>query len=310
MEVIQLIKASLKLMRWPNVIIVALVQLTFYYAHLTPLMENLGIARQFTDFHVALFVICSCLITGAGNVINDIFDIATDEINKPEKMIIGRLVSEKFAVLLYAGLTLTSGLVALYLAYYVDRLDWFWIFVVVVFLLWFYSKTLKGVVIIGNLTISLFCVGVFAIILLLESNGLQSVQDLSPQGYQNFMQIVYGFSALAFLITFTREIVKDAEDVEGDLETGWQTLPSVMGLKFTSIVIKGLIGIFLFMIGFWLYLRPTTWVDVAISLLGFIVPLIMMSVALRDYMNQQIYKKISLHLKLMMLVAIIYLLLI
>ena len=297
-------------MRWPNVIIVALVQLTFYYAHLTPLMETLSIPRQFSDFHVALFIICSCLITGAGNVINDIFDIATDEINKPEKMIIGRLVSEKFAVLLYAGLTLLSGIIALYLAYYVDRLDWFWIYVLVVFLLWFYSKTLKGVVIIGNLTISLFCVGVFAIILLLESSGLMAAMNASPEGYQNFLEIVYGFSALAFLITFTREIVKDAEDVEGDLETGWQTLPSIMGLKFTSVVIRSLIGIFLLMIGFWLYIRPSTWMDITICVAGFILPLIMMSVVLRDYMSQQIYKKISLHLKLMMLVAIIYLLLI
>lgn len=294
-------------MRWPNVVIVILVQATFYYSHLLPLLAENGLERQFSDLHVALFILCSALITGSGNVINDIFDVATDEINKPEKMIIGRLISEKEAINLYVILTLAGTVLAIYLAWYVGRLDWLWIYFVSIFLLWYYSKRLKGIVLLGNLTISVFCIGIFVVILLLEYNGLRTVAVDAPEAYANFQQIIYGFSALAFLITFSREIVKDAEDVVGDLETGWMTFPSMFGLKKTSILIRSMLFLFLVMIGFWLYIRPITWIDLTICLLGFVVPLLMMFFVLRIHDQQDIYKKISLHLKLMMLIAVIYL---
>lgn len=305
-----LIKAVLKLSRWPNVIIVALVQLTFYYRHLVPLLEANQIPRYFDDLHVGLFVLCSGLITAAGNVINDIYDIPTDEINKPDKMVIGKLISEKGAIFLYGIFVLLGGLIAMYLALYIQKPTWIILYFIAVFLLWGYSKWLKGVVGIGNLTISILCVGVFLVIILLEIQGLNALQVTSRAAYDQFFTIVKGFSILALMITWIREIAKDAEDYEGDLETGWKTIPTQFGLQPTSIVLRVLMAIFLALLVYWLveiYHRP---IDLILVFSGLILPVILMFLVLRHYEEQVIYKKISLHLKLMMLLSVLYLYLI
>ncbi|MDX1683723.1 MAG: geranylgeranylglycerol-phosphate geranylgeranyltransferase [Saprospiraceae bacterium] len=305
-----MIHAIFKLSRWPNVIIVALVQLTFYYRHLVPTLEANQLERAFDDLHVGLFVLCSMLITAAGNVINDIFDVQTDEINKPEKMIINRLISEKWAMITYVIQIGLGAAIAVYLAAHIDRLEWFWIYFVAVALLWVYSKWLKGVVFIGNLTISLLCVGVFLVIILLEYNALQTLSQINPEAYHRFILIVSGFSVLALMITWTREIAKDAEDHDGDLETGWRTIPTTFGLKTTATILRILMTVFVGLLLYWLivyFSRPIDWILVVP---GLILPLCLMIVVLRNYDEQVIYKKISLHLKLMMLLAIIYLYLI
>lgn len=310
METANLIKAILKLSRWPNVVIVALVQLTFYYRHLAPALESHGISRYFDDLHVGLFILCSCLITAAGNVINDIFDIPTDEINKPDKMVIGRYVSEMGAITIYAVQILLGAIIATYLAAYIDKLEWVWIYFAAVGLLWVYSKWLKGVVGIGNLTISILCVGVFMVIVLLEYSGLKQLAEVAPPAYDRFTTIVGGFSVLALMITWIREIAKDAEDYEGDLETGWSTISTTYGLKTASNVLRILLSLFLVLLFVWLlqfYSRPVDWI---IVIPGMVVPVALMIVVLRHYDEQTIYKKISLHLKLMMLLAVIYLYLI
>lgn len=305
-----MIKAILKLIRWPNVVIVALVQLTFYYQHLVPLLKKYDLPRYFDDLHVGLFILCSAIITGAGNVINDIFDIPTDMINKPHKMAIGKHISEKGAIILYSVLVLIGGVIAFYLANYVDRLEWLWIYVAAVALLWVYSKWLKGVPMVGNLSISILCIGVFQVIVLLEYNGLHALNTLGAQDYHDFVTIVGGFSVLALMITWIREIAKDAEDFEGDMETGWKTLPTTIGLKHTASILRVLMLIFLALLSYWLinvYSRPLDWI---IVITGLALPLGLMIVVLRHYTEQAIYKKISLHLKLMMLISVLYLYLI
>jgi 4-hydroxybenzoate polyprenyltransferase len=307
MEPSQMIAASLKLMRWPNLVIVALVQVTFYFRHLVPLLSENGIERNFDNWHVALFILTSILVTGAGNVINDIVDVVTDEINKPDKMIIGRSMSEEGAINLYGILTLSGAILAAYLTWYNGGAIWFLLYPLIVVILWVYSKFLKGIPFIGNLTISLLCVAVFIIILLLELNGIGELRSVSLLDYERLIKVVGGFGFLAMLITINREIVKDSEDVEGDSEAGYTTLPTEIGLKATSYIIRFLMLIFVLAVFYWLFAVYGRTVDWLICLPGFILPVLLMILVLNKYDESEIYTKVSRTLKLLMLVAIIYL---
>ena len=305
-----MIAASLKLMRWPNLVIVALVQLTFYFRYLVPVLKSNGIERNFDDCHVILFILTSILVTGAGNVINDIVDVVTDEVNKPDKMIIGRSMSEEGAVTLYGLLTIAGGLLAAYLTWYNGPAYWFALYPLIVAILWVYSKYLKGIPFVGNLTISLLCVAVFLIILLLELKGISQLRAINPIDYSALITVVSGFGLLAFLITINREIIKDCEDVEGDAEAGWTTLPTEIGLKATSTIIRSLLVLFIGSVFYWLLVVNGHLTDWLICIPGFVLPVIVLILWLRNYSDLTIYTKMSRTLKLMMLVAITYLFLI
>lgn len=150
------------------------------------------------------------LITAAANTINDYFDIAIDKINKPERPLPSGLVDPKQAYLFSLILFFIGTLVS------------FWITracILIAFLssllLYFYSARLKRTTLWGNLTVALL-------------SGLAFIYGGLAVGNPKKAFMVGSF---AFLYHLAREIIKDAEDIEGDQKEGLKTYPIRYGIK-------------------------------------------------------------------------------
>ena len=225
----------LKLVRFPNLVLLALMQLIFRYGFLDHQMLVLAL----NDWQYILLVASTVFIAAAGYVINDIFDQESDAINRPQQQIVGKSISESAAYNIYVALNLIGVGIGFYLSNVIEKPSFATIFIFIAALLYFYATTLKGIVLLGNfvvafiLALSVLVIGVF---------------DLYPMifhGNQAQMKVLFSiltdYAIFAFLINFIREIIKDAEDVKGDYNQGIRTLPILFGIERTAKVIFALL---------------------------------------------------------------------
>lgn len=223
-----MLKALIKFLRLPNLIIVGLTQYLLLYGLLMPFLAVGGISPTLDHLHFFLFVLDTVIITLSGNIVNDIEDYEIDLINRPETVFVSRYISIANAWKLY-GLVVSIGFgLALYLAFHIDKLPLVLIYPGAVALLYFYSTSFKKKAAIGNITVSIFCAGVAGIVLFAEKDAYF---QLSSDARQNAGLAFSAYAVFAYLTTMFREIVKDIEDMKGDAERGCRTLPIVMGKK-------------------------------------------------------------------------------
>lgn len=227
-------------MRWPNLLITGISMYLIRYAIFIPLADNAGISLPLSRVAFSLLVFGVICITAAGYIINDYFDIKTDEINKPQKMILGKFFSKSQGISLYISLN-TCGIVA---GYFSARATGYpklvFVFFIAAALLWFYSVSYKRRFLIGNLAIAFLSSLVIGITWLFELFALLN----APMDYTAMISDMFLFNRLswffiifAFIITLIREIIKDAEDIEGDKVSGSNTLPIRLGLKTSARII-------------------------------------------------------------------------
>ena len=225
----------LKLIRFPNLVLLGLMQFIFRYGFLDHQMLVLAL----NDWQYVLLVLATVFIAAAGYVINDIFDQESDAINRPQQQIVGKSISESAAYNIYVALNLIGVGIGFYLSNVIEKPSFATIFIFIAALLYFYATTLKGIVLLGNfvvafiLALSVLVIGVF---------------DLYPMifhGNQAQMKVLFSiltdYAIFAFLINFIREIIKDAEDVKGDYNQGIRTLPILFGIERTAKVIFALL---------------------------------------------------------------------
>lgn len=105
-----------RLIRLPNLIIVAVTQGLIYYQLLHKTFRKYSLSGTFNSLEFALFAVATILVTASGYIINDIYDIETDRVNKPDKRIIQVHLSKSNAWKIYFSMILTGGLISLYLA--------------------------------------------------------------------------------------------------------------------------------------------------------------------------------------------------
>ena len=166
----------------------------------------------------------ACVFVAAGGyVINDIFDIETDNINRPEKLILSKHISPKAAKIFYVILT-SLGIISGFLT----GIGMGILCIVLAILLYFYSSDLKGEMLQGNLLIAMMA----GMVVYVASRGVFNVQNTYFAEY----------ATVAFLITMARELIKDIEDIEGDKTQEYETYPILKGVRATKI----LAAIFLF----------------------------------------------------------------
>lgn len=153
----------LKLIRYKNLLMVLLTMVLTKYAIINSFTSTIS------DFQFILLLISVLLITASGYVINDVFDVQADKINKPTKVYIDVTISKKNALIFYKITTLIGLTLGVYTAYLKGNLSYSIFFIVSIVLLYWYSKKLKRVAVIGNLVTSflvaltLFIVYVFEI---------------------------------------------------------------------------------------------------------------------------------------------------
>jgi len=187
------------------------------------------------DDRFYLMIAATALLTAGGYAINDYFDTKIDVINKPQKVVLGKYVSRRAAMILHIIMTAIGVLIGFYLSW---RLGFFNMAVATFLLL--YSSTLKHRLIIGNLVIASL-MGLVVFMVWLFDRGL------------HFNYVLF-YSGFAFLTGWIREIVKDMEDMEGDQYFGSRTVPIVWGLpQAKRIVILLAITLLILLAGFVIY---------------------------------------------------------
>ena len=248
----------------------------------------------------SLLIILTCCLTAAGGyIINDLFDVETDHINRPNKRILKRDISHKAAIVYYIILTALGQICGYYAGLGIGLFA-----SAIAVLLYFYSSDLKAMGLPGNSLIAFMSGSVIYI----ASRGIHEINSAYFAEY----------AFLAFLLTMARELVKDAEDVEGDKEQGCETFPILHGTRKTNIlsnVILALIVIFLVTAAYLLSIEPFFNVKSTIEIQSFIypsflllalVPMILKSMwMIGKANNKRDYKKISKWLKLTMLIGLI-----
>ena len=246
-----------------------------------------------------LIILTCCLTAAGGYIINDLFDVETDHINRPNKRILKRDISHKAAIVYYIILTALGQICGYYAGLGIGLFA-----SAIAVLLYFYSSDLKAMGLPGNSLIAFMSGSVIYI----ASRGIHEIHTAYFAEY----------AFLAFLLTMARELVKDAEDIEGDKEQGCETFPILHGTRKTNIlsnVILALIVIFLVTAAYLLSIEPFFNVKSTIEIHHFVypaflvlalVPMILKSMwMIGKANNKRDYKKISKWLKLTMLVGLI-----
>jgi 4-hydroxybenzoate polyprenyltransferase len=283
---------------------IALVQLLIKYAFLEPF----GAATSLDTLGIFLLIVSTVSIAAAGNIINDINDIETDVVNKPNKIIVGKRISEKTAYNLFIIFNVIGVGVGYYLSNAVGRSGFFTLFVMISILLYVYSTYLKQLFLIGNLVISalvalsIVIVGVFELIPNITEQN-QSIQLI-------YFKTIWNYAYMAFILNLIREIVKDVEDMEGDSKTGMRTLPIVIGKEKTKYIVFVLSIITLVIIGYYVVgtLYQNLWAVVYFLLL-IIAPLLYLNIKILGAQVKTDYTQLSNILKWIMLFGMLSLLL-
>lgn len=290
-------RAYLAIIRPYNILLTLLTQAVFMVA--ASRTNFINIDWENISFPQSYLVILTCCLTAAGGyVINDLFDVDTDHVNRPNKRILKRDISHNAAIVYYVLLTAAGQICGYWAGLGVGLFA-----TAIAILLYFYSSDLKAMGLPGNLLIAFMSGSVIYI----ASRGIHEIH----RGY--FAE--YAF--LAFLLTFSRELIKDAEDIEGDKQQECETFPIVHGTKKTNVlsnVVLGTIVIFLGVASYILFLEPflnvKTPFQTALLMFPTYLTAILIPMLLRGmYMtskaeNKRDYKKISKWLKLTMLMGL------
>jgi 4-hydroxybenzoate polyprenyltransferase len=294
----------LNLIRWKNLLMIATAQLLIKYA----LFDSFGIKTSLDTLGITLLILATVCIAAAGNIINDIYDVETDFINKPEKLIIGKTISEKTAYNLFITFNVIGVGIGFYVSNHVGKSAFFSLFVIISALLYVYASYLKQILIIGNIIISILVALSILIVGIFEL--MPSITPQNRQFQLTFLKIIFDYALFAFMINLLREIAKDIEDIDGDYKAGMSTLPIVLGRKRTSNTLFILTFIPLFTIIYYvvnsLYKKP---IVVGYFLLFIIGPLIYICIKSFNAESKNDYHQISSMLKLVMLFGILSLLL-
>ncbi len=247
-------KPTLRLIRFPNLVIVVLTQYLLQYAILMPAIRRLGLEPVLPDFPFFLLVLSTVLIAAGGYIVNDIEDVEIDKLNKPEyKRVVGRVYSVKTAWFLYGFCTVLGFIISLYLAFYVQNVVQLLIYPLAVALLYAYSRWFKRQALIGNLVVAFFCAFVAWVVFYAQNLSPVFASFLKTPSLDSVQTTFWGYAVFAFLSTLFREIVKDIEDADGDLAGHCQTLPIVVGIPKSKIIAAVVALVFLFFMAYFSY---------------------------------------------------------
>jgi 4-hydroxybenzoate polyprenyltransferase len=210
------IVSFLRLTRVWNLVILALAQ----YFTAIMLIDHANVF----DIRFFLLVASTGFIAAAGYIINDYYDIKIDLINKPERVVIGKGITRRYAILYHSLLSFVGIAIGTYLSWKIGLLNFG-----AAFLLWWYSNSLKRQPLVGNIVVSL-----------LTALAIVIVDSL----YKTGNTLIFIYASFAFFITLIREVIKDMEDLKGDDSFGCKTLPIIWGMRKTKYFIYGVLFVF------------------------------------------------------------------
>jgi 4-hydroxybenzoate polyprenyltransferase len=223
---LQTLTGFIRLIRWPNLAIIVFTQYftRFFLIRDKPLTISHLLAVVF-EKNLFVITLSTVLIAASGYIINDYYDIKIDLINKPQRVVIGRYIKRRWALLINQIFNCSGILLGLLVNRKVALINLF-----AVFCLWLYANKLKRLAFWGNLMVAILT-GFSLLILAVYYPGHQ--------------REVWVYASFSFFITLIREIIKDMEDLKGDEKHGCKTLPIIWGIARTKILVYTLMAFFI-----------------------------------------------------------------
>ncbi|WP_394750342.1 geranylgeranylglycerol-phosphate geranylgeranyltransferase [Spongiimicrobium salis] len=201
-----------------NILIIVLAQ---YLASIYILSPNLSLRAVVFDLNLLMLVIASALVIAGGYIINSFYDAEKDLINKPRKTMLDRLVSQRTKLTTYFILNFSAVFFASYVSF---RAVLF--FSAYIFGIWFYSHKLKRLPLLGNIVSATLAIAPFFAVFVY---------------YKNFETVIFVHAIFLFLLILSREMIKDLENMAGDMAQNYKTIPILYGPKVSKIGIGFLI---------------------------------------------------------------------
>ena len=202
-----------------------MVALTQYLTAIFLIGDSNGWYQVLADKGFFLLVSSTVMITGAGYLINDYYDVKIDLVNKPKRVVVGKNLKRRWVIAGHTILNLSAIAIGFKLSITIGIINF-----VAAFLLWLYSNQLKRLPFIGNFTIAL-----------LTGTTLFLVSEY----FGDKQYLILCYAVFAGFITLIREIIKDLEDMKGDERYGCRTLPIALGVPKTKTIIYGIALVFL-----------------------------------------------------------------
>ena len=203
-----------------NILIIILAQ---YLASIFILAPEKSLKEIFFDAHLFLLVVASSAVIAGGYIINNFYDSEKDLINRPHKTQLDRLVSQNTKLSFYFVLNFLAIIAASYVSF---RAVLF--FAAYIFGIWFYSHKLKKWTLIGNIVAATLAITPFFAIFLYHGN---------------LAAVIFVHASFLFLIVMMRELVKDLENIKGDLAQNYKTIPIVLGERSSKWMLTALAGL-------------------------------------------------------------------
>lgn len=263
---------------------------------------NIAFTLQLTEF--ILLLLATLFIAAGGNIINDIFDVAIDKINKPTKVVVGKTISEKAAYNYYFITTIIGVALGFILCNKIEKPSLTIIFIAIALLLYWYATFLKSMLLIGNLLISILVAASIFIIILFDIYPALNIWDKPTQLL--LTKTIFIYAVVALYLNFIREIIKDIQDINGDKNGNRKTLPIVLGIQRTKniVLVLGFIALF-----FCFYFIYSTLYHYYFLLFYFtfliLAPLIIFLIKCWEAKNINDFKTLSILLKIIMFLGVI-----
>ncbi|WP_420603944.1 geranylgeranylglycerol-phosphate geranylgeranyltransferase [Flagellimonas sp.] len=201
-----------------NILIITLAQ---YLASIYILSPDSPLRHVILDVNLFLIVTSSALVIASGYIINNFYDAEKDLINKPTKSMLDRLVSQRFKLTTYFILNLLAVFAASYISF---RAVFF--FSAYIFGIWLYSHKLKRIPFIGNLVSASLAIAPFFVVFVY---------------YKNFETVIFVHALFLFLLILAREMIKDLENMAGDMAQNYKTIPIMYGSNVSKVLVGLLI---------------------------------------------------------------------
>ncbi|QCW98656.1 ubiquinone biosynthesis protein UbiA [Aggregatimonas sangjinii] len=201
-----------------NILMIALAQ---YLASIYILSPNLPLRQVIFDLNLFFIVLASGLVIASGYIINNFYDAEKDLINKPKKSMLDRLVGQRFKLTTYFLLNFLAVFAASYVSF---RAVLF--FSAYIFGIWLYSHKLKKVPFIGNFVSAILAISPFFAVFVY---------------YKNFETVIFVHAVFLFLLILAREMIKDLENMTGDIAQNYRTIPILYGARVSKLGIAALV---------------------------------------------------------------------
>ena len=200
---------------------IALIVLAQYLAAIFIFAPEQTLKNVIFNLDLYFLVLATICVIASGYIINNFYDSKKDLINKPIKSKIDSIVSQKIKLKIYFFLNFV-GVVFGFLVSWRAAL----FFSTYIFLIWLYSHKLKKYPLMGLFSASILSILPFFAIFIY---------------YKNFSEIIFTYAAFLFFVLMIRELLKDLENIKGDIVQDYQTIPVTYGEHFTKILITLLI---------------------------------------------------------------------